>query len=239
MTDTFYSTSDPALIAELAKQTKSELAALYFNNRSGQSSTKWLHYLDTYDRYLSPYRNRPIRFLEIGIADGGSFAVWRPYFGPDAIIYGIDINEACLPKVEKLGLNCHVRIGSQDDAAFLRNVIEDMGGVDIVIDDGSHIAEHQCTTFRILFPLLANGGLYICEDLHTSYWPAWQGGHRRSGTFVELIKDMIDSIHTWYVPLTNDLADMRLHRIVPAIHIHDSMVVIEKMPVEPPTMVTV
>lgn len=238
MRDTFISTSDPAQIAELAKQSKSDLATLYFK-RNGPQSTKWLHYLDTYDRYLSAYRNRPIRFLEIGIADGGSFTVWRPYFGSDATIYGIDIKETCRDKIENLGLNCHARIGSQDDVAFLLSVVEDMGGIDIVIDDGSHIADHQCTTFRTLFPLLANGGLYICEDLHTSYWPDWQGGHRRPGTFIELVKDMIDSIHTWYCPLTNDLADMRLHRFVPAIHIHDSLVVIEKQTVGSPTQITI
>jgi hypothetical protein len=172
----------------------------------------------------------------LGSPRAGSFAVWRPYFGPDATIYGIDTEEACRDKIESLGLNCHARIGSQDDVAFLLRVVEDMGGIDIVIDDGSHIAEHQCATFRTLFPLLENGGLYICEDLHTSYWSDWHGGHRRPGTFIELVKDMIDSIHTWYWPLTNDLTDMRLHRIVSAIHIHDSMVVIEKNPVGSPTM---
>ena len=197
-----------------------------------------MHYLDTCDRYLSSFRNRPIHFLEIGIADGGSFAVWRPYFGPDATIYGIDRDEACRGKIESMGLNCHARIGSQDDATFLLGVVEDMGGIEIVIDDGSHIAEHQCATFRTLFPLLEDGGLYICEDLHSSYWPYFHGGHRRPGTFIELIKDMIDSIHAWHSPLTNDLTDMRLHEVVPAIHIRDSMVVIETRPVRLPINMT-
>ena len=41
----------------------------------------------------------------------------------------------------------------------------------LVLDDGSHIPEHQITTFNILFSsLLEEGGSYIIEDIETSYW---------------------------------------------------------------------
>jgi hypothetical protein len=51
-----------------------------------------------------------------------------------------------------------------------------MGGIDVVIDDGSHVAEHQKISFDVLFPLVSDDGLYLCEDLHTSYWKEFQGG---------------------------------------------------------------
>jgi len=111
-----------------------------------------------------------------------------------------------------------------------------MGGVDIVIDDGSHVAEHQLASFKTLFPLLFNGGVYVCEDLHTAYWDGWQGGHKRRGTLIEFVKDMIDSLHAWYHPIENGLQSMELHRHVPGIHLHDSLVVIEKNDVAAPVV---
>ncbi len=64
-----------------------------------------------------------------------------------------------------------VRIGSQDDPAFLRSVIDEMGSPDIILDDGSHVSDHQKISFETLWPLLKVGGLYVIEDLHTAYFP--------------------------------------------------------------------
>jgi len=49
-----------------------------------------------------------------------------------------------------------------------------MGGVDIVIDDGSHRSSDQKIAFETLFPLLSNHGTYIVEDLEHSYF--WKSG---------------------------------------------------------------
>lgn len=46
---------------------------------------------------------------------------------------------------------------------------------DIIIDDGCHIVEHQITSFKTLFPLIKPKGMYIIEDLHTSYWKEYGG----------------------------------------------------------------
>jgi hypothetical protein len=52
-----------------------------------------------------------------------------------------------------------------------------MGGLDIVIDDGSHIASHQRKSFETLFPLLDPEGIYIVEDLPTAYFRGqFEGG---------------------------------------------------------------
>lgn len=129
------------------------------------SVTKWLHYLPLYERYFQRFRGSSFRMIEIGILNGGSIAMWRKYFGPDATIWGIDINPQCASRVCEPNV---ARIGSQADPAFLRRTIEEMGGVDLVLDDGSHVAEHQRASFEMLFPLLADDGLYVIEDLHTA-----------------------------------------------------------------------
>ena len=109
---------------------------------------KWHHYLPLYDRYFGQYRGTPVKFLEIGVNNGGSLQMWRRYFGPDAVICGIDINPDCAQYDGQSGM---VRIGSQDDPEFLASVIEEMGGIDAVLDDGSHrmgVGARRPTTAR-------------------------------------------------------------------------------------------
>ena len=90
--------------------------------------------------------------------------LWRGYFGPDATIFGIDINSEC-KKFD--GEAASVRIGSHDPN-FLISVVNEMGGIDIVVDDGSHIASHQQLSFKTLFPLLANKGrLHLRRHPHS------------------------------------------------------------------------
>ncbi len=141
---------------------------------------KWHHYIPIYDRYFSMYRNKNVRFLEIGVCNGGTLQMWRKYFGDDAIVYGIDIDTNCM-KFD--GIHRRVRIGSQDDSTFLRAVIEEMGGVDIVLDDGSHQMNHIKSSIKYLFPHLREGGIYMVEDLHTSYWRSFGGGLRSRNNF--------------------------------------------------------
>jgi len=195
---------------------------LFFENK-GRLAAKWTHYLPIYDRVFAPYRGQRVKMLEIGVSRGGSLELWRNYFGPEATIFGIDIEPAC---AERFDPPNQVRIGSQDDPAFLRSVVGEMGGLDIVLDDGSHIAPHQDASFRVLFPLLKAGGLYIIEDIHTSYWPSHDGGYRRRGTAVERVKTLIDDMHGWHHERRQVLAE-REH--IGSILVYDSMVVIEKV----------
>jgi hypothetical protein len=201
---------------------KGRCADIFFNN-SGPGILKWLHYLPIYDRLFENYSGRPVKFLEIGVLAGGSMHMWRTYFGPLATIFGIDINPDCAGYG---GLAGEVRIGSQDDPEFLRSVVSEMGGVDIVLDDGSHVASHQRASFDVLFPLLSDGGLYVIEDLHTSYWPDYEGGLKREGTGLEFLKDKIDLMHKHYFTQGANKPE----RIAPigSIQFFDSIAAIEK-----------
>jgi cephalosporin hydroxylase len=123
-----------------------------FYSNTGPIVHKWRHYLSIYHRHLEKYRSQPFRLLEIGVYKGGSLLMWRRYFGEAATIYGIDIDESCAAHDGKGG---HVRIGSQADPSFLLSVVRQMGGIDVVIDDGSHVAQHQRASFNTLFPMLS------------------------------------------------------------------------------------
>jgi len=169
-------------------------ADIFFANE-GPIIHKWLHYFAIYDLVLASYVGSKVKMLEIGVSEGGSLKLWRNYLGNDAVIFGVDVDPNCS---RHDGEFASVRIGSQDDARFLRTVVAEMGGVDVVLDDGSHIARHQRASFDVLFPLLNDGGLYIIEDMHTSYWPSFEGGLNRPGTAIEFLKKKIDELHAHY-----------------------------------------
>ena len=227
--------------ARAAGGARTELGALFFAQR-GRSVFKWTHYLPAYDEQFAPFRTgfplpdgtqRPLRLLEIGVLDGGSLRLWRDYFGPDAVIAGVDID----PRVAAIDdLDLMVRIGSQADPAFLREVVREMGGVDIVLDDGSHVAKHQRASFDTLFPLLSDGGLYAVEDLHTSYWADYGGGYRRDSAFIEVVKALIDDMHAWY-HRQGDKVGASAATTIPKITIYDSIAFIAKTARQRPTVV--
>ena len=172
----------------------SDLLNMYASHK-GSVIHKWHHYIPLYDRYFSTYRGEPIRFLEIGVSQGGSLQMWRKYFGDDAIIFGIDSNPMC---ESQNGIAGQVRIGSQIDSVFLESVVKEMGGIDIVLDDGSHLMPHIPVTLKCLFPYLSYGGIYMIEDLHTAYWRNHGGGVGSKGNFFGFAMDLIDDMHHWY-----------------------------------------
>lgn len=199
-----------------------DLLDLFANNKT-YPMHKWHHYIPIYDRYFSNFRGRKIRFLEIGVFKGGSLEMWRKYFGDEAIIFGIDIDPSC----KKLdGIAGQVRIGSQDDPEFLETVVREMGGVDVILDDGSHRMKHVLSSFKYLFPKLSDGGIYMIEDLHTAYWRGFDGGYQYKLNFFNFASELIDDMHHWYH--LNGVKHPELSSICPAIHIHDSVAVLEK-----------
>ncbi|MEQ9489236.1 MAG: class I SAM-dependent methyltransferase [Alphaproteobacteria bacterium] len=193
-----------------------------FFKGEGRPANKWIDYLPIYERYFSPFRDAGPTLLEIGVGQGGSLDLWRRYFGPDATICGIDVKPVCATRVSPPNL---VRIGSQDDERFLKSVIGEIGPPDIILDDGSHMAAHQTAGFRILWPELKDGGLYVIEDTHTAYWNEFGGGYRKDGTAIDLAARLIDDMHAWFHQQATEFA---AREEIAAVHAHESILIIEK-----------
>jgi hypothetical protein len=135
------------------------------------------HYLELYDPILSPWADKEIKLLEIGIHRGGSLKLWRDYF-PHGTIVGIDLK---LPKNFYPGERVQVFAGSQADTGFLSEVAMRTApeGFDVIIDDASHIGELTKTTFWHLFDHhLKPGGLYAIEDWGTGYLDDFPDGKK-------------------------------------------------------------
>ena len=192
---------------------------------------KWTHYFEVYDRHFDRYRNQDIVVLEIGIDQGGSLQMWKNYFGEKAKIYGIDINPKCKEFEED---NIQIFIGSQSDKKFLKEIKSFIPPLDILIDDGGHTMKQQIITFDLLFDHIKEDGVYLCEDLHTSYWLNYGGGFKRRGTFIEFSKKFIDYLNAWHSEQSFFLKVNNFTRSVNSLHYYDSMLVIEKRKREKP-----
>lgn len=137
------------------------------------------NYVDVYQAYFHARVDEPLSLLEIGLGvpgpnwnamivhggnvGGASMKMWSDYF-PKAKITGIDINPA--PYLDSDRVKTYVvDQGSRDSLdAFLAEHPDP--NFDIIIDDGSHRADHQQVSLEVLFPHLKPGGLYFIEDLN-------------------------------------------------------------------------
>jgi cephalosporin hydroxylase len=196
----------------------------YFINNQKRPINKWKHYFDIYERHFNRFRNRNVVVLEIGVAQGGSLQMWKNYFGSEAKIFGMDIEPRCKEYEED---QIKIFIGSQEDRKFLRELKTLMPPIDILIDDGGHTMQQQIITFEELYPHVTADGVYLCEDVSTSYWGDYGGGHKMPGTFIEYSKNLIDYLnayHSWQYSLkVNEFT-----KTANSITFYDSVVVIEK-----------
>jgi 23S rRNA U2552 (ribose-2'-O)-methylase RlmE/FtsJ len=197
-----------------------------FYDHEGPLIHKWDHYFEIYDRYFSQYRNQKINILEIGVSQGGSLQLWKKYFGDQVNIYAIDINPACKQFEEE---SVRIFIGSQSDRTFLKDVAGQIPDLDIVIDDGGHTMEQQKVSFELLYPKVKEGGIYIVEDTHTSYWYEFHGGLRKRTSFIEYSKDIIDSLYEHHIHEKNRIKVTDNIRHINSVHFYDSMVIFEKL----------
>lgn len=197
----------------------------YFNNNNKRLIHKWLHYFPIYESHFSRFREKSPKILEVGVFHGGSLQMWKDYFGKGCEIYGIDIDPNCKMLEEE---SVQIFIGSQTDRDFLRDIKNKIGSVDILIDDGGHTMEQQITTYEELFSLVDENGVYLCEDLHTSYWSDWGGGLKKSDTFIEYSKNFIDYINSHHWRESSDVDGKPFANSVKSISYYDSVFVIEK-----------
>ncbi|HEY3531034.1 MAG TPA: hypothetical protein VGK78_17960 [Nocardioides sp.] len=196
-------------------------------------SDKWgVHrYTPHYERHFAHLRDREMLVLELGIGGyarerqgGASLRMWKWYF-PRARVVGVDIQDKSFvdePRIKAFQ-------GSQTNRRLMRRIVRRFGPPTIVIDDGSHQPPHVIKSFSILFPMLEDGGLYVIEDIQTSYWPAWKGSLDPDDptTSMAMVKRLLDGLnHEEFLDEAYEPSYTDLH--VVAVHCYHNLVVIEK-----------
>ncbi len=190
------------------------------------------YYTQHYDSHFKKMRYKKINLLEIGVggyknpkSGGDSLRMWKTYF-PFAQIFGIDIYDK-KPLEEK---RIKIFQGSQIDFKFLDDVCKSAKSFDIIIDDGSHINEHVIETFKILFPKLNNGGIYVIEDTQTSYWKEFGGTSKdlkNEKTMMNFFKHLTDGLNHQEFQIANYEPGYFDKKII-SIHFYHNLIFIYK-----------
>lgn len=139
---------------------ETDLCRIAFNHGTDKG-TNGHFYTAKYHELLKDKRETITKVMEIGIDRGWSLLMWREYF-PNATIYGADIDYNRLINEPRIrSKRC-----DQSDVRSLYELIPWVGGdFGLIVDDGSHVPEHQILTAKALLPLLSPDGVYVIEDV--------------------------------------------------------------------------
>lgn len=210
-------------------------------------SSHFHNYTAIYETYFDKMRDLPVKFLEIGFCKGASAHTWDLYFvHPASQLYFIDIDSKSHEFTSGLSARCQLDMVDQESQNALRAYIEKVGGdFDIIIDDGGHTMVQQIVSFLMLFPHIKSGGVYIIENLHTSYLKEYGGEQKRnlSGAYkkttINFLKDLIDDMN--YIGQKTWCADHKkcpeelwktlsyMQKAIASIHFYDSLAFIFKV----------
>jgi hypothetical protein len=189
-------------------------------------------YASHYQRHFQSLRRKGITLLEIGIGGcddprlgGASLRMWRRYF-PKATIVGLDYYDKSLHAQTRI----RVYQGDQSDEEVLRRIVGEVGRPDIIIDDGSHLNPHVIKSFEVLFPLLADDGIYVVEDTQTAYWPDFGGSGEDlayAPTSMCLLKNLVDGLNHEEFIRPGYMATY-CDRHVTAVHFYHNLVFVQK-----------
>ena len=172
-------------------------------------SIKHTNYFDIYDKLLSKYLGKEITFVEVGILDGGSLFMWREFFGKNARIIGVELNPNAT-KWREHGFEIY--IGDQSDPSFWLDFFDEVGDIDVLLDDGGHRNDQQIITVKSSLPHIRDEGTIIIEDTQTSFIK-FESFQRFS--FVSFLKGKIRSLYarSEEVKIEDDLFSKSVHSL--------------------------
>ena len=151
--------------------------------------------------------------MEVGIYSGGSLDMWKAYFGPKCMVYGVDIQAVCRAYE---GERTQILIGDQGDRNFWRDFRERVPHVDILIDDGGHLPEQQIVTLEEILPHMRLGGVYLCEDVCLE--------HNRFAAYVAGLGQALNAFATH----GEKVVPSNFQKAISSIHQYPFVTVIEK-----------
>lgn len=170
----------------------------FIADQAGPATDTWVHYFPIFVRYLQGYRDTEARVVLFG-SDPALARRWQWYFG----------------------LRAHVHLLDPDLAQPARFD----GPPDVVIDTGRRAVASQIAALQLWFPQLADGGLYLVEDCHRVHAPSPDGGLSGPDTVIDWVKGRVEDLHGLHHP---DGEQSIWTAALDAIHVHDSIVVLDK-----------
>ena len=193
------------------------LAMVFATDKNGGHN-----YTQHYKKHFKKYRFKRIKLFEIGVGGyddphegGASLRMWKKYF-PFGKIFSLDIFDKSALQEKRI----KIYQGSQVNSEILSKITKENGEFDLIIDDGSHQNEHIIKSFQLLFPKLKDGGIYVIEDIQTSYWKEMGGDSNNlnnPATAMNFCKQLTDCLNFMefeikdYQPSFYDLHIIEIH----------------------------
>ncbi len=130
--------------------------------------------------------------VELGVAEGASLLAWSRLC-PEAVCFGVDLHPPARfeSSLARLGIQARVKllVGDHTEPKGFVSAIPE--GVDLIVDDGSHLLVPTKRCFLALFPKLRPGGWYCIEDWGAGYWESFGGPE--SGV-QRMVYELVDEI---------------------------------------------
>lgn len=204
-------------------------------------ASTFANYTRIYPLYFAPLKDEPIRLLEIGIFKGQSVRLWENYFSK-AELHFIDL-PGHKRLIEYWSKRSKYHFMNQTHVDPLTELAKTTGPFDVIIDDAGHLMEEQILSFKTLFPYVKPGGIYVIEDIFTSYWKEKGGlGSRDApkpgpGTTIDFVKNLVDQVNfvsaSFGFEIAGTEAEARLgsrmsyySRRINSVHFYDGIVII-------------
>jgi len=234
LTDDLISPPSPAATPQ--PQDDEQTLDLFFQQyKHGPLVDKWNTYFNAYNKHFGPFRGKNFTFVELGVQSGGSILMWKHYFGPGMKYVGIDIN----PQTQEFHspeYDVEIVIGDSESREFWSYFKQAHPVVEVFLDDGGHKMQQQKVTFEEMFDhIVHDGGVYACEDIHTSYISEWYLGNPQPSkafsndkqTFIDYTKSYIDWLHQQHWK-DEELSNPVVSRSLVGIHFYQNMVFLDK-----------
>jgi hypothetical protein len=193
-------------------------------------------YQRTYPIFLEHFRNNEFSMLEIGLSRSGSLKLWKEYF-PKCTIYGID----SLADLKEEGVI--IFKADQSDTTDLARVSDKIPGkLKFILDDGSHVPDHQLISLNFLWDKLEDGGVYIIEDIETSYWKnaeiygyKFSAGIESPDSFVNQFKEICHIINREFFKDKREIYHSKINKevldgIESLTFCHNAIILVKKNP---------
>lgn len=167
----------------------------------GNEKFKRDDYLNLYSIYINELAHeKNTNMIEIGTSNN-SINTWLHLF-PYIHLYSLDIYNENI-EYERVTM---VNIDQSKEKDLDNFLIKNIPQMSLIIDDGSHIPEHQLLTFNKLFSKLKVNGIYIIENIQTSYWTKkdvhgyeTMYGYKNPRSIVEIFKNVVDCVNMDYI----------------------------------------
>lgn len=164
-------------------------------------------YTEFYEPYFEKYDNPNI--LEIGTYKGGSAKMFSKFYDDECKIWTCDCYSGFAESVSGMPNATFIELNLEykDDIKKLHDYFKNEGiEFDIIIDDASHVWQHQMNAISGFHDLLKEGGIYIIEDLNYSL--IWTDPENSPLYFINFQQENIMLTNEEYAELKSKMKDI-------------------------------